>query len=116
MKRFCEISFIFLLLFIITSCYAASVSSDPVLYDFSGYVYGDKDNNGKREALEGIKLQFEGSLEIAETKESGYFCFDETQGACGVLKISDPSNTFKNKSLDIDLLRVNSIKIILERK
>ena len=116
MKRFCEIAFIFLLLFIITSCYAASVSSDPVLYDFSGYVYGDMNGDGKREALEGIKLQFEGSSEIAETEESGYFRFNETQGACGVLKISDSSETFKNKSLDIDLLRVNSIQIILERK
>ncbi len=116
MKRFCEIAFIFLLLFIITSCYAASVSSDPVLYDFSGYVYGDKNGDGKREALEEIKLQFEGSLKIAETDESGYFRFDETQGACAVLKIKDPSNTFKSKSLDIDLLRVNSIQIILERK
>ncbi len=116
MKRFCEIAFIFLLLFIITSCYAASISSDPVLYDFSGYVYGDKNGDGKREALEEIKLQFEGSLKIAETDESGYFRFDETQGACAVLKIKDPSNTFKSKSLDIDLLRVNSIQIILERK
>ena len=118
MKRFCEITFIFLLLFMISSCAVNTIYDDLIAYDFSGYVYGDRNGDNKREPLSGIKLYFEGGSETVTTDAKGYFCFEERLGACGVLKITDPNEpaVFKSKSVDIDLLRMTSVTITLDRK